>query len=88
MSMNARRRFFGIVLFWMAAIVPVLGTLLINKFFGAYWFVTFMFIYALIYRPILNIYRLLSLKAIEEKDAWRFFIPFHHATYLKTLWLG
>jgi hypothetical protein len=32
--------------------------------------------------------RLLRLKVIEEKDAWKFFIPFYQSKYLKALWFG
>lgn len=78
----------GIILFWMAAIVPVFGLFLILKVYGSYWFVTCFLIYALLYRPVLHIVRLLSLKAIDEKDAWKLFIPFYQSKYIKTLWLG
>jgi hypothetical protein len=62
MNEKVRSRLIGIVLFWAAAIIPFWGIFMINKVFGAYWFVTFMFIYVLIYRPILHIVRLLRLK--------------------------
>lgn len=81
-------RLAGIILFWVAAIVPFLGLFILLKLYGTYWFVTFLLIYALIYRPILHIVRLLSLKAIEEKDAWKFFIPFYHNKYFKSMWFG
>lgn len=83
-----KNRFVGIILFWVAAIGPFAGVLLIGRVFGSYWFVIFLFIYALIYRPILHIIRLLSLGVIEEKDAWKFFLPFYQNKYFKTLWFG
>ncbi len=88
MNKNVRSRLIGIVLFWAAAIIPFLGIFMINKVFGAYWFVTLLLIYTLVYRPILHIFRLLRLKVIEEKDAWKSFIPFHDAKYMKDLWFG
>lgn len=81
-------RLAGTIIFWMAAIVPLLGAFVVRMVYGTYWFVTFLLIYILIYRPILHIIRLLSLKAIEEKDAWKFFIPFYHNKYFRTMWLG
>jgi hypothetical protein len=88
MNEKGRSKLAGIVLFWMAAIIPFAGIFIIGKVYGAYWFATLLLIYSLIYRPILHIFRLLRLAAIEEKDAWKFFIPFHQAKYLKTLWFG
>ena len=81
-------RFAGIILFWLAVSIPFAGLFLILRLFGGYWFVSFFLIYALIYRPILHIVRLLSLKAIEEKDAWKFFLPFYNVKYFRTLWFG
>ncbi|HZB12239.1 MAG TPA: hypothetical protein VE467_04395 [Chryseolinea sp.] len=88
MNEKARSRLAEIVLFWTAAILPFFGIFWINKVYGPYWFVTFLLIYSLIYRPILHILRLLRLNVIEEKDAWKFFIPFYQTKYIKALWLG
>ena len=88
MSDKSKNRLIGIALFWIAAIVPVVGIFMINDFLGPYWFITLLLIYVLIYRPILHILRLLRLKAIEEKDAWKFFIPFYQTKHMKDLWLG
>jgi hypothetical protein len=40
--------------------------------------------------PFVDTQRLMSLKKIEEKDAWRFFIPFaiDRMPYVKSLWWG
>ena len=45
-------------------------------------------VYSLYYRPFLHIIRLMKLRVIEEKDAWKLFIPFYHTRYIKPLWLG
>jgi len=74
--------------FWMLAIVPLYLVFLISQFYGSFWFVTFLLLYIVIYRPILHIIRLLKLGVIEEKDAWKFFIPFYQTKYIKELWLG
>lgn len=88
MTETGKSRLVGIVLFWLAAIIPFVAIFLIGKVYGSYWFVTCLLIYALIYRPILNIMRLLRLKVIEQKDSWKFFIPFYQSKYLKALWFG
>ena len=88
MNEKTKSHLTGIVFFWAAAIIPFLGILIIRNLLGAYWFVTSLLIYAIIYRPILNIVRLRQLKLIEEKDFWKSFIPFHDAKYIKNLWLG
>jgi hypothetical protein len=75
-------------IFWILAIAPLWGVFMLGAFFGPYWFVTSFMVYAIIYRPILHIIRLLSLKKIEEKDAWKFFIPFYQTKYIRSLWLG
>ncbi|HYC84825.1 MAG TPA: hypothetical protein VEB86_06365, partial [Chryseosolibacter sp.] len=75
-------------LFWCMAIVPMFFVFLIGGFYGPYWFTTALLGYCLLYRPLLHIFRLLNLGAIEEKDAWKFFIPFYDAKYLRKLWLG
>jgi hypothetical protein len=84
--MNERLK--GIAAFWLAAALPLVGLYYISKMFGSYWFVSFALIYVLIYRPVITIFRLLRLNAIEEKDAWRFFIPFVHNKYFRTIWFG
>lgn len=76
------------IIFWILAIVPFWGLFLILGFYGGAWFGVFAIIYALVYRPILHIFRLLKLKKIEEKDAWKFFIPFYGSKYGRSLWLG
>lgn len=81
-------RYLKRLLFWALAIVPFWFLFIIRGTFGAYWFVSFLLIYALIYRPIIHIFRLLDLNRIEEKDAWKFFIPFYDTRYLRSIWLG
>jgi hypothetical protein len=81
-------RFVNTLIFWFLAIIPFCGLFMILNIYGSFWFSAFLLIYALIYRPLLHIGRLLNLKKIEEKDAWKFFIPFYGSKYIKTLWFG
>ena len=76
------------VAFWILCIVPFFFVFIVGQFYGPVWFTICLLLYATIYRPIVHIFRLLKLKAIEEKDAWKFFIPFYQTKYIKTLWLG
>ena len=88
MKSKAKSRLPGIIFFWAAAIIPFLVIIMTKNFFGANWFVMSLTIYAVIYRPMLNVFRLLQLKRIKEQDAWKSFIPFHDAKYMKALWFG
>lgn len=78
------------LLYWALAIVPFLGVIGIGKFYDPFLFFIFFLFYLFIYRPLLDIQRLLSLKKIQEKDAWRFFVPFavDRLKYNRSLWLG
>jgi hypothetical protein len=78
------------ILFWALAIVPFAGVIIVGKLYGSNWFVAFLLFYTFIYRPILIIQRLLSLNKIEEKDAWKFFVPFYmdDTRYFRSLWFG
>jgi hypothetical protein len=70
------------------AIVPFCGILVLTPEYGSVWFAAMMSVYALIYRPVIHIVRLLKLKAIERKNAWKLFIPFYGSKYLRPLWFG
>ena len=87
-NLTMKNRLIGIFIYWAVTLIPFIGVFEMGELFGAYWFVSCMLIYALIYRPLVAIFRLLSLRAIEEKDAWKLFIPFYHTKFFKTLWFG
>ena len=78
------------IVFWALCIIPFVSIVLIakSKAVDPLWPILGIIIYALYYRPFLHINRLMKLGAIEEKDAWRLFIPFYSARYMKVLWLG
>ena len=78
------------VLYWILATLPLVSICLGSDILGPMWFVGFLLFYTLIYRPALDTRRLMSLQAIEEKDAWRFFIPLavDRIPYTKKLWWG
>jgi hypothetical protein len=79
------------ILFWVLAIVPFLTVIyIVPRVFGSPWFFVFFLLYLFLYRPALVVRRLLSLNEIEEKDAWKFFIPLYtsETKYMRSLWLG
>lgn len=79
----------GTIIFWLGAALPLAGIFVIHSIIdSAVFFFWALLSYALVYRPLLNIGRLLSLDVIEKKDAWRVFIPFYHTRYMKEIWFG
>lgn len=76
------------IVFWLMVIVPFAGLYLAHELYGGNVFVIGLMIYAIVYRPVLNIVRLLQLKKISRKDIWKFYIPFYDIKYTKSLWLG
>ncbi len=77
------------LLYWALCLLPGVAIYFAGRVLGSFWFCAFLVFYVFIYRPALDIQRLLSLGKIEEKDAWRFFVPFavDRWRYNKSLWL-
>ena len=86
--MNERWR--NRILYWALAIIPLAGCILAGRVIGSAFFVLLLFFYIFTYRPLLDTRRLISLGKLEEKDAWRFFVPFaiDQTRYIRALWLG
>jgi hypothetical protein len=78
------------IVFWLLCIIPLTSLVLMSKFkiVDSVFFAIGLLVYAIYYRPFVHIYRLKQLRAIEERDAWKLFIPFYQSRYIKTLWLG
>jgi hypothetical protein len=78
------------ILYWALAFVPLSGLYIVFQLLGAAWGVIFLLFYSFTYKPLLDTRRLISLGKIEEKDAWRFFVPFgvDQTRYVRSLWLG
>jgi len=74
--------------FYALCIAPMFVMLWISRNVGPAWFTISFFMYTFYYRPFVHIYRLGQMGAIEEKEAWKLFIPFYHTRYMKQLWLG
>lgn len=81
-------RLLKIIAFWMSAIFPFLLLYPLSKMYGGYWLIIALLFYAMLYRPMIHIVRLLDLGKIQSKDAIKFFIPFYSAKFTKSLWLG
>ena len=78
------------IVFWMLCAIPLVSLVLMSKLkiIDPVFFALGLLVYSLYYRPFVHINRLMQLRAIEEKDAWKLFVPFYHNRYFKTLWLG
>ncbi len=78
------------ITYWTLAILPFCGILVLAFQRESFFFFCFFLFYLFIYRPTLDTRRLLSLNVIEERDAWRFFVPLlvDRFRYQKALWLG
>jgi hypothetical protein len=78
------------IVFWLLCAIPWAALLMMLRFemIDSSWFAIGLILYALYYRPFVHINRLMQLGAIEEKDAWKLFIPLYSSRYLKALWLG
>lgn len=83
------RRWHNRILYWALAIIPFSGLWLVGRIYGPFWSVGFLLFYIFLYRPTLDTQRLISLGAIEEKDAWRFFVPLavDKTRFIKKRWL-
>ena len=78
----------GAIVFWLMVIVPLAGLFAVLEFASDWAFFYGLLIYAVVYRPILNIVRLLRLGKISRRDIWKFYIPFYEIKYTKSLWWG
>lgn len=78
------------LLYWALATVPLTGLYAVAIASASLWFVLYLLFYILIYRPLIDTQRLISLRKIEEKDAWKFFIPLYisRIQYTRSLWWG
>lgn len=76
------------ITFWTLCIVPFVSIILMSKSMGPAFFCAGLMLYIFLYRPFVHINRLLQLGAIDEKDAWRLFVPFYSARFTKTMWLS
>ena len=78
----------GTIIFWLSAAAPLAGIFVIHSIIdNGVFFFSAVLIYALLYRPLLNMGRLMSLNVIGKKDAWKLFIPFYQNRYMKEIWL-
>ncbi len=81
-------RLYGAVAFWLLVIFPLVGLLQALKCGDDYTFFYGLIIYAIVYRPVLHVIRLLDLKKISRREIWKMFIPFYDIKYTKALWWG
>lgn len=84
-----KKQLAGTIIFWLSAAAPLAGIFVIHSILdNRVFFFSALLVYAFLYRPLLNMGRLISLNVIERKEAWKLFIPFYHNRYMKEIWLG
>ena len=78
------------VLYWTLALGPIVIIYAGRSWLGSSFFWALLLFYYFIFKPTLDIQRLLSLNKIDEKDAWKFFVPFavDQMKFNRSLWLG
>ena len=81
-------RWINRIVFWLLCALPLVALVLASKSLGSFFFYNGLMCYVFLYRPFIHINRLMQLRAIEEKEAWRLFVPFYHTRYFRQLWFG
>ena len=78
------------IVFWLLCAIPWAALMIMLRIgvIDTTWFAIGLSSYLLYYSPFVHINRLMQLGAIEEKEAWKMFIPFYSARYARTLWFG
>ena len=76
------------LLYWTLTMVPLSGLWIIGEFLGYGALTLYLMFYIFLYRPLIDTQRLISLNKIQEKDAWRFFVPLQvdSTRYFRNLW--
>ncbi len=75
-------------IFYLLIIIP-LGLMVLIALFGhPVFFMILLLVYALLYRPLIHIKKLISMGAIKSKESWKLFIPFMELRYFKDLYLN
>lgn len=79
------------IAYWILALVPLLVIFyaLRNKItdWPSWLFVSLILLYAFVYRPLLEMIRLIDLKVIEKREAWKaYFFPFANLRYMGVVW--
>lgn len=74
--------------YWLVSIMPLPVFMISGKILGSMWFFAFFMLWMLLYRPVCNIYRLRKLNVIDEREAWKIFIPLYDSRYRRELWWG
>jgi len=71
--------------FFVMILIPIIPFLYFVRIESqwTHWMTVYIFTYLMIYRPILDYYRLKSKGLIESKNLWKIFIPFYRLKYVK-----
>lgn len=74
--------------YYFSILSPLVILMLLSRYadIGSTWFVTILFFYAIIYRPIIDGNRLYHKNIIKKENIWRLFVPFLRLKYFKQLY--
>jgi hypothetical protein len=80
----------NIIVFYLLVLVPLilLAIGIMNHFISKGFFFAAIFIYALLYHPLISGLRLLALGKIKKSELWLNFIPFWNQKYFKLLFFN
>jgi hypothetical protein len=79
----------NLFVYYVAIILPfaALIYLPIANYMSSSWAIGFILAYVFIYRPIIDVWRLISKNVIAKKDIWKTYMPTLHPKYFKALYL-
>jgi len=78
----------NLTFYYIIIILPIGILYAISVKLGPTAFTIGLLSYALIYRPIVDAFRLVSIKAINQNEIWKSFIPCYRFKFFKQLYLG
>lgn len=74
-----------LIYFYILLLIPLLGVLFISD---SKTFVVFLMVYALIYRPFLDLLRLKYLGLLNKSEYYKVFIPFWTKKHFKRMYFN
>jgi hypothetical protein len=78
----------NVILYWAGAFIPLLLLIYVTRLYHSEYGIYAFLMYAFIYRPILDYWRLRSKNLIYEKDFFKVFNPFFARRYVYQLFFS
>lgn len=76
-----------LVYYLLAIVLPVIGLIFLSKTYNKDTFVICLFVYLLLYRPVIDRFRLFAKGVITKKELWKFHVFGLGYTYFRELYL-